>query len=92
MFHKPIDEIFPNPPEGLERALLDETRIPKHVAVIIHRALCRDAASLSGLVAVAQCALIAESRRVAQIDAVVVVTIEVDEPSARVVAQRDAID
>ena len=35
MFHKPIDEIFPNPPEGLERALLDETRIPKHVAVIM---------------------------------------------------------
>ena len=35
MFHKPIHEIFPNPPEGLERALLDETRIPKHVAVIM---------------------------------------------------------
>ena len=35
MFHKPIDEIFPNPPEGHERALLDETRIPKHVAVIM---------------------------------------------------------
>ena len=35
MFHKPIEEIFPNPPEGLERALLDETRIPKHVAVIM---------------------------------------------------------
>ena len=35
MFHKPIDEIFPNPPEGLERALLDDTRIPKHVAVIM---------------------------------------------------------
>lgn len=35
MFHKPIDEIFPNPPEGLERALLDEARIPKHVAVIM---------------------------------------------------------
>lgn len=35
MFHKPIDEIFPNPPEGLERALLDETRIPRHVAVIM---------------------------------------------------------
>ena len=35
MFHKPIDEIFPNPPKGLERALLDETRIPKHVAVIM---------------------------------------------------------
>ena len=35
MFQKPIDEIFPNPPEGLERALLDEGRIPKHVAVIM---------------------------------------------------------
>ena len=35
MFHKPIEEIFPNPPEGLERALLDEPRIPKHVAVIM---------------------------------------------------------
>ena len=35
MFHKPITEIFPNPPEGLDPALLDEARIPAHVAVIM---------------------------------------------------------
>ena len=35
MFQKPIDHIYPNPPEGLDRALLDEARIPEHVAVIM---------------------------------------------------------
>ena len=35
MFAKPIDEIFPNPPEGLDAHVLDEARVPKHVAVIM---------------------------------------------------------
>jgi len=35
MFSKPIDEIFPNPPEGLDPHMLDEQRVPKHVAVIM---------------------------------------------------------
>ena len=35
MFSKPIDEIFPNPPDGLNAHKLDESRIPKHVAVIM---------------------------------------------------------
>ena len=35
MFAKPIDEIFPNPPEGLDAHALDEKGIPQHVAVIM---------------------------------------------------------
>ena len=35
MFAKPIDEIFPNPPEGLDPTALDEARVPQHVAVIM---------------------------------------------------------
>jgi len=35
MFAKPIDEIYPNPPAGLDPHALDEQRIPKHVAVIM---------------------------------------------------------
>ncbi len=34
-FSKPVNEIYPNPPAGLDPALLDEARIPKHVAVIM---------------------------------------------------------
>lgn len=33
--NKPLDYIFPNPPEGLEPANLDLTRVPEHVAVIM---------------------------------------------------------
>ena len=35
MFHKPLTEIFPDPPDGLDPAALDEERIPQHVAVIM---------------------------------------------------------
>ncbi len=35
MFSKPIDQIYPNPPAGLDPALLDEARVPTHVAVIM---------------------------------------------------------
>ena len=35
MFHKPLAEIFPNPPEGLDASLLDEQRVPEHIAVIM---------------------------------------------------------
>ena len=35
MFAKPIGDIFPNPPEGLDPACLDEARVPSHVAVIM---------------------------------------------------------
>ena len=35
MFAKPIDEIFPKPPEGLDPHALDEARVPRHVAVIM---------------------------------------------------------
>ena len=35
MFNKPLEEIYPNCPEGLDRALLDESRVPQHVAVIM---------------------------------------------------------
>ena len=35
MFNKPLTEIFPEPPEGLDPAALDESRIPQHVAVIM---------------------------------------------------------
>ena len=35
MFAKPITEIYPNPPAGLDPCLLDEGRVPKHVAVIM---------------------------------------------------------
>lgn len=35
MFAKPLTEIFPNPPQGLDPAALDEARIPAHVAVIM---------------------------------------------------------
>ena len=35
MFAKPIDEIFPKPPEGLDPHALDEARVPQHVAVIM---------------------------------------------------------
>lgn len=35
MFAKPIQDIYPNPPDGLDPALLDEGRVPRHVAVIM---------------------------------------------------------
>ena len=35
MFAKPVTEIYPTPPAGLDPMLLDEARIPKHVAVIM---------------------------------------------------------
>ena len=35
MFSKPVDQIYPNPPTGLDPAQLDETRVPRHVAVIM---------------------------------------------------------
>ena len=35
MFHKPIDEIFPNPPAGLDAHALREDAVPQHVAVIM---------------------------------------------------------
>ncbi len=34
-FAKPITEIYPNPPAGLDPTQLDESRVPKHVAVIM---------------------------------------------------------
>lgn len=33
--NKPLDDIFPNPPEGLDPTALDAARIPRHVAVIM---------------------------------------------------------
>ena len=35
MFQKDLNEIFPEPPEGLDPTQLDEERVPKHVAVIM---------------------------------------------------------
>ena len=35
MFAKPVTEIYPNPPTGLDPRNLDEARIPQHVAVIM---------------------------------------------------------
>ena len=35
MFAKPVTEIYPNPPEGLDPRMLDEARVPQHVAVIM---------------------------------------------------------
>ncbi len=35
MFHKPIDEMFPSPPCGLEPSELDADAVPTHVAVIM---------------------------------------------------------
>ena len=35
MFAKPVEEIYPNPPEGLDPHALDEARVPEHVAVIM---------------------------------------------------------
>ncbi|MBQ9041203.1 MAG: isoprenyl transferase [Eggerthellaceae bacterium] len=35
MFAKPIQDIYPNPPAGLDPHELDEARVPKHVAVIM---------------------------------------------------------
>ncbi len=35
MFNKPLTDIFPEPPEGLDPSALDEERIPQHVAVIM---------------------------------------------------------
>ena len=35
MFAKPIEDIYPNPPEGLDPSALDERRVPEHVAVIM---------------------------------------------------------
>lgn len=32
---KPLDQIFPNPPAGLDPTLLDAHRVPRHVAVIM---------------------------------------------------------
>ncbi len=33
--NKPLDYIFPDPPEGLDPTLLDPERVPRHVAVIM---------------------------------------------------------
>ena len=33
--NKPLDYIFPNPPEGLDLGALDLDNIPQHVAVIM---------------------------------------------------------
>ena len=35
MFHKPIDEMFPNPPAGLDAHAWREDAVPQHVAVIM---------------------------------------------------------
>ena len=35
MYAKALADIFPNPPEGLDPAQLDEARVPEHVAVIM---------------------------------------------------------
>ena len=35
MFAKPVTEIYPDPPAGLDPRALDEGRIPQHVAVIM---------------------------------------------------------
>lgn len=35
MFAKPISDIYPNPPLGLDPSKLDESNVPKHVAVIM---------------------------------------------------------
>ncbi|HAM16737.1 MAG TPA: isoprenyl transferase [Eggerthellaceae bacterium] len=35
MFAKPVSEIYPNPPAGLNPQQLDERRVPQHVAVIM---------------------------------------------------------
>ena len=35
MFAKPVTEIYPNPPVGLDPLTLDESRVPQHVAVIM---------------------------------------------------------
>ena len=35
MFAKPVEEIYPNPPDGLDARQLDEKRVPQHVAVIM---------------------------------------------------------
>ena len=35
MFSKPLDQIYPDPPDGLDPAQLDEARVPQHVAVIM---------------------------------------------------------
>lgn len=35
MFHKPIDEMFPNPPSGLNPLALNADAVPAHVAVIM---------------------------------------------------------
>lgn len=35
MFHKPLADIFPKPPAGLDPAALDAARVPEHVAVIM---------------------------------------------------------
>ncbi len=35
MFAKKVEDIYPNPPEGLDPRELDEARVPSHVAVIM---------------------------------------------------------
>ncbi|WP_283169615.1 isoprenyl transferase [Curtanaerobium respiraculi] len=35
MLHKPLDEIFPDPPAGLDAAPLDPAQVPEHVAIIM---------------------------------------------------------
>ena len=35
MFHKPLADIFPDPPAGLDPAALDAARVPEHIAVIM---------------------------------------------------------
>lgn len=51
-FHKPLEEIFPHAPEGLDPKLLDPARVPEHVAVIMDGngrwAKARGKARLSG--------------------------------------------
>jgi len=35
VFSKPVTEIYPNPPAGLDPCALEESRVPQHVAVIM---------------------------------------------------------
>lgn len=60
---KSLEEIFPNPPEGLDPSELDQTRIPRHVAIIMDgngrwakkRALNRLKGHKAGIEAVREC-------------------------------------
>ncbi len=35
MFHKPLEDIFPNPPEGLDAHALEAHSMPQHIAIIM---------------------------------------------------------